>query len=176
MSFCAGTAFGRRLRVYGPWLKIYFKFDIYADCNIRVAWCMIDGKVAWWPRNHAKKLHDFTSMTLFRQNSDADYQSGTSKLQQKFNNRQNIQEKNEIDHNFNIELSILNIENFYNISFFWLSSWWWSKSSKVMFLSKKLYLLLKNRIFSKNNVIFQSHFSQECSLKIHFTCCSGRCR
>ena len=77
-------------------------------------------------------------MTLFRQNSDGtirvalqqssndtfsakprrDYQSGTSKLQQKFNNRQNIKEKNEIDHNFNIELSILNIKNSFNISFF----------------------------------------------------------
>ena len=32
------------------------------------------------------------------------YQSGTSKLQQKFNNTQHIQEKNEMDHNFNIEI------------------------------------------------------------------------
>ena len=77
-------------------------------------------------------------MTLFRQNLDGsiksgtskiindtfsakprrDYQSGTSQLQQKLKNRQNIQEKNEIDHNFNIELSILNIKNSFNISFF----------------------------------------------------------
>ena len=77
-------------------------------------------------------------MTLFRQNSDVDYQSGTSKiindtfsakqwrdyqsgtskLQQKFNNRQNIQEKNEIDHNFNIVLSILNIKTSFDINFF----------------------------------------------------------
>ena len=86
------------------------------------------------------------SMTLFRKNSDADYQSGTSKLQQKFNNRQNIQEKNEIDHNFNIDLPILNITNFYNISFFWLSSLWWSKSSKVMCLIKKQHVCFKLHI------------------------------
>ena len=76
-----------------------------------------------------------------------DYQSGTSKLQQKFNNRQNIQEKNEIDHNFNIELSILNIKISFNTSFFWLSSWWWSKSSKLAYLIKKLYFLFKLYIF-----------------------------
>ena len=59
-----------------------------------------------------------SSNNTFSENSDVDYQSGTSKFQQKFNNKQNIQEKNEIDHNFNIDLSILYIRNFYNISFF----------------------------------------------------------
>ena len=63
----------------------------------------VTGLSKWHFKNH--------QMTLFLQNSDMDYQSGTSKLQQKFNNKQNIQEKNEIDHNFNIELSILNIKN-----------------------------------------------------------------
>ena len=50
-------------------------------------------------------------MTLIRQNSEVDCQSGTSKFQQKINNRQHIQENIEIAHNLNIKLSNLNITN-----------------------------------------------------------------
>ena len=73
--------------------------------------------------------------------------------------------KNWIYHNSNIVLSIFNIKNSFNISFFWLSSWWWSKSSKVVFLIEKHYFLLKIICFQKITSFFQSHFSQICSLK-----------
>ena len=77
---------------------------------------------------------------------------------QRVENGQNIHEKNGIDHNFNIVLSILNIKKFNNISFFWLSSWWWSKSSKVVFLiifwQKHVFSHFKKYQFFRN-VIFQ---------------------
>ena len=62
---------------------------------------------------HTKKVlsNSNNTSTRTRQEQEQEQEQGVE-------NSQNIQEKDGIDHNFNIVLSIFNINNFNNISFF----------------------------------------------------------